>query len=450
MTLSLLLALASPAQAFCGAYVGDVGSTPKNGASRIAIAREGTSTTLTMFNDVDGDYESFGLIVPVPEVLHEEDVRRIDRELLGKAASYSAPRLVAYTCEDLYPLEHQDTGWGGSGTSGVSWGCGVGPQDLVLQSESYDDGGVADSGGVVVEDQFDLGEYTVYVLSAEGADGLSAWLDNNGFSVPDTTAPVLQEYIDRGDYFLALRVDLDRAPDSGFLSPLQFTYTAEQWTLPIRLGATSSTGVQDLTLFLITPPESGRVGISNYPETALPEDECMVDADDVGAYYDEQLERVMNLPATPDTLAGRSGLSWVTEYSWTGGSCDPCPSEGPLTPEEAMGLGLQAHYGFHFTRLHLRYTPDAVPADIALYTTGIVDNDQVRYIQHQEELESDIAICGGEVPDDPGSCFTADWWGEKAQGNVSDEVPLTDGAKGCAGAAILLLVPVFVGARRRR
>ena len=246
-------------------------------------------------------------------------------------------------------------------------------------------------------------------------------------------------------------MDLDRAPESGFLSPLQFSYESAQWTLPIRLGATSSTGLQDLTLFLLTPPEDGRVSISNYPEATLPADECMVEADDIGAYYEEQLETAMNLPATPAALDGRTGLSWVTEYSWTGGSCDPCPSEGPMTPEEAMGLGIQAHYGFHFTRLHLRYTPDAVGEDIAMYTTGIVDNDQVRYIRHEEELESDLPMCGGEQPEDPGSCFTADWWAEEAQGNVAESVPLAERSKGCAGAGLLMLIPVaLIGARRRR
>lgn len=449
MTL-LLLSLMSPAQAFCGAYVGDVDATPKNGASRIAIAREGQDTTLTMFNDVDGDYASFGLLVPIPELVGEEDVRRIDRALLDKAAAYSAPRLVAYTCEDFYPLEHEDTGWGGSGGTGGSFGCG----SMVPQSAdaaAYADSGIAaDTGGVTVWEQFDLGEYTVFVLSAEGSEGLSGWLDDNGFTVPDSTGPVLQEYIDRGDYFLALRVDLDRAPDDGFLSPLQFSYSSPQWTLPIRLGATSSTGLQDLTLFLLTPPEDGRVGISNYPESKLADDECMVEGTDIAAYYEEKLEEATGLPATAGALAGRTGLSWVTEYSWTGGSCDPCPSEGPLTPDEAIGLGIQAHYGFHFTRLHLRYTPDAVGEDIALYTTGIVDNDQVRYIQHVEELESDLPLCDGAVPEFPGTCFTADWWGEKAQGNVDEEVALGERAAGCAGAAFFLLVPVLVGARRRR
>ena len=449
MTL-LLLQLVSPAQAFCGAYVGDVDSTPKNGASRIAIARQGEQTTLTMFNDVDGDYESFGLLVPIPEIIGEEDVRRIDRELLEKAASYSAPRLVAYTCEDFYPLEYEDTGWGSGGSSG-SFGCGFGNQSISSDaSGAFEDGGTEDTGGVTVWEEFDLGEYTVYVLSAEGSAGLSGWLDDNGFSVPESTGPVLQEYIDRGDYFLALRVDLDRAPDDGFLSPLQFSYASAQWTLPIRLGATSSTGLQDLTLFLLTPPEEGKVGISNYTEAKLAEDECMVEADDIGEYYEERLEEAMGLPATAGDLGGRSGLSWVTEYSWTGGSCDPCPTNGPLTPDEAMGFGIDAHYGFHFTRLHLRYTPDAVREDIALYSTGIVDNDQVRYIQHIEELESDLPMCDGVVPEFPGTCFTADWWAERAQGNVTGDVPMSDRATGCAGALLFLLVPAVLGARRRR
>jgi hypothetical protein len=71
-----LLAL-SAAHAFCGTYVGGADASLSNHASRIGIAREGTRTTLTLFNDFEGDSTDFAMLVPVPEGA-EADVKEGD------------------------------------------------------------------------------------------------------------------------------------------------------------------------------------------------------------------------------------------------------------------------------------------------------------------------------------------------------------------------------------
>lgn len=43
------------------------------------------------------------LVVPVPEVLDEEDVAVLDPAIFGELDGYSAPRRVSYTCDELYP-----------------------------------------------------------------------------------------------------------------------------------------------------------------------------------------------------------------------------------------------------------------------------------------------------------------------------------------------------------
>ena len=79
MLRSLVLwgASTSVAWGFCGTYVGGAGSSLYNGASQIAVVRQGTQTTLTMANDVfgSGDLSEFALVVPVPEVLGPDDGR---------------------------------------------------------------------------------------------------------------------------------------------------------------------------------------------------------------------------------------------------------------------------------------------------------------------------------------------------------------------------------------
>ena len=470
MLLSLLLA--APASAFCGAYVGEIGSTPQNHLSRMVVARADNETVLTLFNDAEGaGAADFGVLIPLPEVIYEGDMRVTERALLERIDAYTAPRAVRYDCADLYPLEAEvaeaagkaadtaDSGPSSSGSpaaaptsSSSSGGCMGGgsswADDTGAGGDRYVD--TADD-GVDVVDTYELAEYTAFALSADDAGALEGWLATNGFSVPESTTAVLQEYLDRGDHVLALRVAVDRLPAGGFLTPLQIRYHGEGWTLPIRLGATSSVGLQDLLLYVLTPPETGAASISNYRETLLPIDGCMVPEDELGSWYDTQLDAAMDLPADLDALAGRTGLAWVTEYSWTGGSCDPCPEDGPLTQSEAGELAPFGHYGYHITRLHLRYTPDAVTQDVALYSTGITDTLQVRLVAHEWELESDFPMCDGSVPEAPGSCFTADWWARKAEDDVGEDVPLraSEGCD-CNAAAFVIVLPLLLAPWRRR
>ena len=95
--------------AFCGTYVGGSEGTPTNRASMIAVARAGDATTLTLFNDFEGEVEEFGLVIPVPPGFDEGNLRLGDKELLDRLDRYSAPRLVSYDCESFYDLDQDGT-----------------------------------------------------------------------------------------------------------------------------------------------------------------------------------------------------------------------------------------------------------------------------------------------------------------------------------------------------
>ncbi|MFN7145502.1 MAG: DUF2330 domain-containing protein [Myxococcota bacterium] len=448
---------AGPAAAFCGTYVGDGASTLTNRASQIVIAREQGWTTLTMFNDYQGDLANFGLVVPIPDGVTSEDVRLSSRDLLEKLEGYSQPRVVSYTCDDWYGVsEEARAAAGNQAWSGSGGGCGGGI-NYGARPPADDSGLAADTSGVVIEDQFDLGEYTAWIVSAEGGDGLSSWLNGQGFTIDAATGEVLGDYVEAGSHFLALRVDLDRLDDGDqWLSPLQVTYYApDAWTLPLRLGAANSAGVQDLVLYTLTAQDAGRVGIANYPETPAPAAECLLDLGDapLADWYEQQFEAATGLPARPEDLDGRTGMAWVTEYGWSAGKCDPCTSAGPLQLEEMAALGFQGGaYGSYFTRLHLRYTPDAMRQDIVLHESGLTANTQVRYVQHAWELESDLPRCDGTVPDAPGTCYSSEYWARKAQEGVAGTEVLADedDDDGCDGVLAMLLLPLGLAWRRRR
>lgn len=397
----LALAALSPAHAFCGVYLGSGGDALYNEASKIAIARQGQQTTLTMVNDYQGPATDFALLVPVPEVPEEGDIQVIDREVIDRVEAYSAPRMVSYTCDQLHG--GGDTGWyDGGGRRGVGcFGCGDKYGYVDSGGWANDSGGLSpeDITTVTVEAEFVEGEYEIVVLSAEESGDLLTWLDLSGYAVPAEAEDMLGEYIDAGSYFFAARVQLEaEQSEVAFLSPLQVRYDAEVFSLPIRLGTVNSAGEQDLLIYALTDAGAGAVGISNYPEVAV-EAECMVREEqqaELGQFYLDQVGEV---------LPGEDGAGWILEHSWAPSWCDPCTGD-PLFDSDvaALGFGGGANDAW-FTRLHLRYTPEAVTQDLALYEGHGVGNFQTRYIQHSEALEADFPVCREGWIEDGGTCF---------------------------------------------
>ena len=89
MLLSLILSLTNNAQAFCGTYVGGVGSEFFNEYAQVAIVREGNNTTLTIVNDIQGSFTDFALVLPVPEVVQEENANVLEPEIFDRLDEYS-------------------------------------------------------------------------------------------------------------------------------------------------------------------------------------------------------------------------------------------------------------------------------------------------------------------------------------------------------------------------
>src|SRR5688572_22208356 len=98
---TLMLTLVRGSHGFCGTYVGEAGSEPINGASRVAIVFEDGRVTLTLANDYQGDASEFGLLIPVPPTMSLDDVGVVEPGAINDMDTYTAPRLVSYTCEDV-------------------------------------------------------------------------------------------------------------------------------------------------------------------------------------------------------------------------------------------------------------------------------------------------------------------------------------------------------------
>src|SRR5262245_64657723 len=100
LAVAAAIALSATAHAFCGFFVSGADANLYNNASQVVLMRKGNRTVMTMSNNYKGPTENFAMVVPVPVVLHKEDVRTLAPDVFQHIDALSAPRLVEYWEQD--------------------------------------------------------------------------------------------------------------------------------------------------------------------------------------------------------------------------------------------------------------------------------------------------------------------------------------------------------------
>ncbi|MCB9744755.1 MAG: DUF2330 domain-containing protein [Alphaproteobacteria bacterium] len=344
--LALLAALSAPAQAFCGFFVSGADAALYNSATLVVLMREGTQTVLSMQNNYQGPPEDFALVVPVPTVLSEEDVRPLPREVFQRVDQMAAPRLVEYWEHDPCQLAEPTFGVAGRiGTKGVGLG-GLGTRSAGL--------------GVTVEAEFKVAEYEIVILSAEDSGGLDAWLRQEGYRIPPGAERALRPYVEQGTKFFVARVDAEALRflgEESVLTPLRVSYESEQLALPIRLGLLNAQGPQDLLVHVLARGQ--RYETANYNNLTIPTNLSVPEqtAADFPAFYEALFQETV----------GEDPRAVVTEYSWVATGCDPCPTPA-LNAGELRTLGGElfppSQEPWVLTRLHYRFDADSLGEDL--------------------------------------------------------------------------------------
>src|SRR5262252_10481539 len=108
MMIGAVVAATCAAHAFCGFYVSGSGEKMFNDATNVVLMRQGTRTVLSMQNDYKGPLEDFAMVVPVPVVLKEADVKTLDKGVFERVDSLGSPRLVEYWEQDPCPVPRAD------------------------------------------------------------------------------------------------------------------------------------------------------------------------------------------------------------------------------------------------------------------------------------------------------------------------------------------------------
>ncbi len=364
----LLLLAASPSFGFCGFYVAKGDAKLFNRASQVVLVHDEDKTVMTMANDFQGNPKEFAVVIPVPTKIERGQIHVAEKALIDHIDAYSAPRLVEYYDEDPCrpPMP-------------VAVGAAAPMQDMAVQKVSSR----AKSLGVTIEASYTVGEYDILILSAKQSDGLEIWLRENGYTIPQGAAAVLDSYIKQHMHFFVAKVNLKEQAKLGYqyLRPIQVAYESPKFMLPIRLGTVNANGPQELFVYTIT--RKGRVETTNYRTVKLPSDHDvpLFIKNEFGPFYKalfaEQVRR-------------EEMRTVFLEYAWNSQWCDPCASE-PLSNKELHELGVwwapnDAIRGggtpAFITRLHVRYDRAHFPEDLVFQETGDQQNFQARYVLH--------------------------------------------------------------------
>ena len=358
-----LAAAPRPVAAFCGFYVSGADAKLFNNATMVVLMRDGTRTVLSMQNNYQGPPQDFAMVVPVPVVLQEKDVKTLPPAIFDRVDQLAAPRLVEYWEQDPCQPHYYDDMAPMAGAAEME-----GAPRKSSAPRDY---------GVKIEAQFEVGEYQIVVLSAQDSTGLDAWLRVNNYKIPPGAEAVLRPYVQGGMKFFVAKVNARKVRFEGGqaqLSPLRFHYDTPNFALPVRLGLINSGGAQDLIVHVLA--RGVRYEVANYPNVAIPTNLEVADATRraFGQFYAALFDRVL----------ARNPGAVVTEYAWSAGSCDPCPQE-PLNAAELATLGAdvlptyeralrggsvpsdmawQIPSEFVLTRLHARYGRDTLGEDL--------------------------------------------------------------------------------------
>tara|TARA_R110002096_G_scaffold423452_2_gene630650 strand:- start:57401 stop:58987 length:1587 start_codon:yes stop_codon:yes gene_type:complete len=346
------VATPSTADAFCGFYVSGADAKLYNNATQVVMMREGRGTVLSMRNNYQGPPEGFAMVIPVPVVLQEDNVKTLPDEVFARVDKLTAPRLVEYWEQDpCAPIER----WEDELPTAVENSAAIPdvpsptPKDL----------------GVTIEAQFDVGEYNIVILSAKDSTGLETWLTQEKYAIPAGAGPHLRPYVESGSKFFVAKVDTSKVTfkdGQAMLSPLRFHYDTDDFNLPVRLGLMNSAGTQDLLVYLLA--QGQRYETANYPNVTIPTNINVKDGvrKSFGEFY----------AALFDSTLEKNPKAVVTEYAWDAGSCDPCPEPALNAIELAtLGADVLGEKGashnprdFVLTRLHARYSEKTLGEDL--------------------------------------------------------------------------------------
>jgi hypothetical protein len=123
-----------------------------------------------------------------------------------------------------------------------------------------------------------VGIYQTAVITSTNKDALAQWLDENGYHYPTSYAYILDDYINRGWYFVAAKINTDSLNTlvegqlrEGHVTPLQLTFKTDKPFYPLKISSVTSAFLTRQTTATPTPVATVRPIRRNDPPEPIPD-----------------------------------------------------------------------------------------------------------------------------------------------------------------------------------
>jgi hypothetical protein len=149
------------APAFACPTVVTAGTSPLDfDTAQVAIVRQDNRTTFSVSINPFGEKQGFALVLPIPEVLEESEIKTLNPGIFTVLDGYSAPRHVSDA------------------------GCPRDYGDADTDTDADSDTDTETNSDVEVEAEYLVGEYEITILSATESNALQSWLDSHQYHLP--------------------------------------------------------------------------------------------------------------------------------------------------------------------------------------------------------------------------------------------------------------------------
>ncbi|MEA3401717.1 MAG: DUF2330 domain-containing protein [Armatimonadota bacterium] len=200
----------------------------------IIIELDDGREALLLQTTYQGPADEFAWIVPVPGEPGEQDVFIASSQFISQLLETTAPEVETHIETPRRPK------------MGLT-------EEPMMEAEGPMGGALPPT--VTVHRRMEVGDYDVSVLSATGPHVLIDWLNEHGYATPTQHVDVIDHYVEKRWYFVALRVlpgVVEERPVLDDVKPIGIRFETDELVYPLYISRASSPQKTALTLVALT------------------------------------------------------------------------------------------------------------------------------------------------------------------------------------------------------
>ncbi|MCE9581975.1 MAG: DUF2330 domain-containing protein [Planctomycetes bacterium] len=206
-----------------------------DGDQRVFIYHRNGMEDLVLQAAIKGNGSDFGMVLPLPAV---PDIRKVERAFFDDLFDLTRTRVL----QDL--------------SEKAAAGAGGRMQEDHAERERVE---------VVKKDV--VGPFETVVLKAKKMDALIDWLDENKYKTTDENKALMQSYLDKGWFFVAVKVTVEgqKTGFDGRAQPMGFRFPTKEIVLPTKMASIVDKGMA-FAIYVVT---NSRVSLPGFEQQGV-------------------------------------------------------------------------------------------------------------------------------------------------------------------------------------